>query len=57
MPPLPRPAVRAGSVTSYPVRSFRSQPVGIMRGPDGNIWFTEMPGDATGKIGIFTVNG
>jgi len=28
-----------------------------MRGPDGNIWFTEMPGDATGKIGIFTVNG
>jgi streptogramin lyase len=46
-----------GSVTSFPVPSYRSQPVGIMTGPDGNIWFTEAPGDTTGKIGIFALNG
>jgi len=45
----------SGAVSAYPVPSLRAQPVGIMTGPDGNIWFAEMPGDGSGKIGIFTV--
>ena len=47
----------SGAVTSYPVPSLRSQPVGITTGPDRNIWFAESPGDGSGKIGIFSING
>jgi virginiamycin B lyase len=45
----------SGVVTSYPIPSFGSQPVGITTGPDGNIWFAETSGDGSGKIGIFSI--
>ncbi len=45
----------SGVVTSYTIPSFRSQPVGIATGPDGNIWFAEDPGDGTGKIGVLSI--
>jgi streptogramin lyase len=59
-PPRPRLALEALddrvllSVTEFPIPSFNSNPYGITRGPDGNIWFTEA---LAGKIGRITPAG
>jgi streptogramin lyase len=45
-----------GAVQAYAVPSLGAQPVGIMAGPDGNIWFAESPGDTTGKLGVFMLS-
>jgi virginiamycin B lyase len=45
----------SGVVTTYPIPSFGSQPIGITTGPDGNIWFAETSGDGSGKIGVFSI--
>src|SRR6266446_7740430 len=47
----------AGTVTEYSIPTFKSQPVGITSGPDGNLWFTEGHGNKIGKVtsgGVFT---
>jgi hypothetical protein len=43
--PLP-----AGSVTTFPIPTSGSNPAGITRGPDGNLWFTEAGGNNIGRI-------
>jgi virginiamycin B lyase len=40
----------SGTITSYPLPSATSNPVGIVTGPDGNLWFTEYGGNKIGKI-------
>ena len=45
----------SGVVTSYTIPTYRVQPVGIVTGPDGNMWFTEGLGDGTGRLGIFSL--
>src|SRR5262249_23925963 len=42
------------SVTGFPIPTFNSEPYGITRGPDGNLWFTE---NLAGKIGRITPAG
>lgn len=44
-----------GAVTVYPVPTYRAQPVGIVIGPDKNMWFAESLGGVGGDIGVFTV--
>ena len=44
-----------GAVTVYPVPTNRAQPVGIVMGPDKNMWFAESFGGIGGDIGIFVV--
>jgi streptogramin lyase len=59
-PPRPRLALEALderillSVTEFPVPTPQSNPYGITRGPDGNLWFTEA---LAGKIGRITPAG
>jgi streptogramin lyase len=48
-----RPPVASG-ITEYPVPTASSEPVGLVAGPDGNIWFTEY---SVGKIGRITPAG
>ena len=43
-----------GQITEYPIPTPDSAPVGITKGPDGNLWFTEYQ---TSKIGRITVTG
>src|SRR5690242_1112956 len=50
---LPAAAV-TGSVVEYAVPTTGSQPVSIVTGPDGSLWFTEF---ATNKIGRMSTNG
>ncbi len=38
-----------GAVTDYLVRTG-SRPLGIVAGPDGNLWFTEQAGNRVGRI-------
>jgi streptogramin lyase len=45
---------QAGTITEYPIPTPNSDPRGITRGGDGNIWFTEY---AASKIGMITPNG
>lgn len=44
----------SGSVREYPIPSHKSVPLGIVEGPDGNIWFAE---SASNKIGRITTTG
>ena len=41
---------RAQSITEYPVPSASQHPGAITTGPDGNLWFTEGPVGAIGRI-------
>lgn len=43
-----------GSVREYPIPSKKSVPLGIVAGPDGNVWFAE---SASNKIGRITSAG
>jgi virginiamycin B lyase len=45
----------SGSVTTYSVPTYRAQPVGIVTGSDGNLWFAEDALDETGRIASFSV--
>lgn len=47
------PAAGAAQITEYEL-PFRSQPVDITTGPDGNLWFTE---SGRGRIGRLTPDG
>src|SRR5258707_13210346 len=39
------------TITEYPITTTPgSAPVGITRGPDGNLWFTEYLGNKIGRI-------
>jgi len=40
----------AGVITEFSIPTANSQPVGITRGPDGNIWSTESAGNKIGYI-------
>src|SRR5262249_55988771 len=44
----------AGVITEYPIPTSNSEPLGIARGPDGNMWFAEQNQN---KIGIITPTG
>jgi streptogramin lyase len=48
-----RPPIMTGT-TEYPVPTASSEPVAIVAGPDGNLWFTEY---SVGKIGRITPAG
>jgi virginiamycin B lyase len=39
-----------GSITEYPVPTVNSQPVSIVAGPDGNLWFTEFRGNRIARM-------
>lgn len=43
----------SGIATAYSIPTYRAQPVGIITGPDGNMWFAENFGDGTGTLGVF----
>ncbi len=48
----------AGQVTNqFPVPGASDQPTGIARGPDNNIWFTELIASPSGQIGRITPAG
>ena len=59
-PPRPRLELEALddrillSVTEFPIPAFNSNPQGITRGPDGNLWFCE---GLAGRIGRITPAG
>ena len=40
----------SGDITTYPVPTANSHPLGITAGPDGNLWFTEDFANAIGRI-------
>ena len=40
----------AGSVTGFPVPQALGEPQFITAGPDGNLWFTALSGNAIGRI-------
>lgn len=40
----------AGAVTEYAVTGANSRPVGVVTGPDGNVWFTQYGGNKIGRI-------
>lgn len=52
--PVPLPPVSvpppSPSVTLFPLPTPASQPMGIVSGPDGNLWFTEGNRDVVGRI-------
>jgi virginiamycin B lyase len=43
-----------GHFTKYPLSSSETQPWGIVAGPDGNLWFTEV---STNRIGRMSTSG
>lgn len=47
-------AAQTGSIVEYQVPTANSQPVSIVAGPDGNLWFTEFRGN---KIARMTIAG
>lgn len=47
-------AAQTGSIVEYQVPTANSQPVSIVAGPDGNLWFTEFRGN---KIARMTIDG
>lgn len=44
------PAQGEARITEYPVPTPASEPAGITRGSDGNLWFTESAGNKIGRI-------
>jgi len=40
----------ATTITEYPIPTTESEPVSIVGGPDGNLWFTEFESDKVGKM-------
>jgi streptogramin lyase len=40
----------AGTITEFPLPLGSGDPIGITTGPDGNLWFTAMSGNAIGRI-------
>jgi virginiamycin B lyase len=46
----PIDALLATKIQEFPLPSPDRQPYQIVRGPDGNLWFTEQAGDAIGRI-------
>jgi streptogramin lyase len=44
-----------GSVATYPVPTYRAQPVGITTGPDAKLWFAEDALSSDAKIAVFSV--
>jgi virginiamycin B lyase len=49
LPPVSVPPP-SPSVTLFPLPTPGSQPMGIVSGPDGNLWFTESNRDVVGRI-------
>jgi streptogramin lyase len=50
-------AADTGAILEYSVPTANSQPVSIVAGPDGNLWFTEFRGSKIGRTstdGVFT---
>jgi virginiamycin B lyase len=45
-------AAKTGAVIEYPVPTANSQPVSIVAGPDGNLWFTEFRGNTIARMAI-----
>src|SRR5437773_10463527 len=43
-------AAGSAQFTEFPLKTANSAPIGIARGPDGNLWFTEGIGNAIGSI-------
>src|SRR5215204_3412567 len=43
-------AAETGSVVEYSVPTMNSQPVSIVAGPDGNLWFTEFRGNKIARM-------
>src|SRR4249919_3524629 len=43
-------AAHAQTITEYPIPSPSNHPGSITSGPDGNLWFTEGPAGAVGRI-------
>ena len=39
-----------GVITEFPIPTVYSQPIDIVAGPDGNLWFTELAGNKIGRI-------
>jgi len=44
------PFASAQSITEYPISNPQNYPGSITTGPDGNLWFTEGPAGAVGRI-------
>src|SRR5262249_34953653 len=42
--------VGAQSITEFPILNQQNYPSSIVAGPDGNLWFTEGPVGAVGRI-------
>src|SRR5271154_433492 len=47
-------AMPLGQIQTYTVPTSSGGPLGIVAGPDGNLWFTE---DDAGKIGVISTAG
>src|SRR5262245_32963137 len=41
---------QSGPLTEFSLPSANSGPSGIVAGPDGNVWFTEISGNRIGRI-------
>jgi streptogramin lyase len=48
--PTPTSPVVTGSLREFPVPTPAGGPLDITTGPDGNLWFTEFPGNRIGRI-------
>jgi uncharacterized repeat protein (TIGR01451 family) len=44
----------AVTINEFPIPTFLSEPSGIVSGPDGNLWFTELDGNKIGEINPIT---
>jgi streptogramin lyase len=43
-------AAETGSISEYTIPTANSQPVSLVSGPDGALWFTEIAGDKIGRV-------
>jgi virginiamycin B lyase len=48
--PTPQPAVTPRVSSEYPVPTLASEPAGITKGSNGDLWFTEEAGDNIGQL-------
>src|SRR5271163_2117685 len=51
-PTPPHPV--SATINEFPIPTYSGEPTGISKGPDGNLWFTEMQ---SGQIGVSTLTG